>query len=64
MAAILMMSTKMVTLGVLRIKTLLKKDYDVIIFVCDVTNKFYHLSQIILQMWSFANISMREVMIT
>ena len=48
MAAILMMSTKMVTLGVLKIKTLLKKDYDVITFVCDVTNKFYHLSQIIL----------------
>ena len=48
MAAILMMSTKMVTLGVLKIKTLLKKDYDVIIFVCDVTNKFYHFSQIIL----------------
>ena len=48
MAAILMMSTKMVTLGVLKIKALLKKDYDVIIFVCDATNKFYHLSQIIL----------------
>ena len=35
----LMMSAKLATKGLLKIKTLLKKGYDVIISVHDVTNK-------------------------
>ena len=39
MDAILMMSAKMATLGLLRIKLFWNKGYDVIIFVYDVTNQ-------------------------
>ena len=39
MVAILMMPAKMATLGLLKIKMFLNKGCDVIIFVCDVTNK-------------------------
>ena len=39
MVTILMMSAKMATLGLLKIKIFCKKGYDVIISVHDVTNK-------------------------
>ena len=39
MVAILMMSAKMATLGLLKIKVFWNKGYDVIIYVHDVTNK-------------------------
>ena len=39
MVTILMMSAKMVTLGLLKLKVFYNKGYDVIIFVHDVTNK-------------------------
>ena len=39
MVAILMMSAKLATLGLLKIKVFRKKDYDVIISVYDVTKK-------------------------
>ena len=38
MIAILMLSAKLVTPG-LPLKSFLNKDYDVIIFACDITNK-------------------------
>ena len=37
---IFMMSAKMATLGLLKIRIFLKKGYGVIVFVHDVTNKF------------------------
>ena len=52
MVTILMMSAKMATLGLLKIKIFWNKCYDVIICAYDVTNKSYHVNQIILQMWS------------
>ena len=39
MIAILMMSAKLVTLGILKIKGTGNKGYDVIVFLHDVTNK-------------------------
>ena len=39
MVAILMMSAKLATLGLLKIKPFRNKGYDIIIFVHDVTNK-------------------------
>ena len=39
MVTILMMSAKMATPGLLKIKVFWKKGYDVIIYVYDVTNK-------------------------
>ena len=39
MVVILMMSAKMATVGLLKIKVFQNKDYDVIISVQDVTNK-------------------------
>ena len=47
-----MMSAKMASPGLLKITVFWNKDYDVIISVDDVTNKFYHAIQIILQMYS------------
>ena len=52
MVTILMMSAKMATLGLVEIRVFWKKGYDVIVFVHDVTKKFYHVIQIILYMWS------------
>ena len=48
MVTILMMSAKMDTLGLLRIKVFWNKGYDIITFVFDVTNKIYHMTQITL----------------
>ena len=53
MVTILMMSAKMAILSLLKMKVFLNKGYDVIISVYDVINKIYHVTQIILQMWSF-----------
>ena len=43
-----MMSVKMATQDVVRIKVFWNKAYDVIIFVNDVTKTFYHVTQFIL----------------
>ena len=70
MAAILMMSAKMATSGLLKIKVFWNKDYDVITSVNDVINKFLsHDSKYIVDvvMWpKFGNSSIyiREVIIT
>ena len=48
MVTILMMSVKLATLGLLKIKVLWNKGYDVIISVHDVTKKIYLVNQIIL----------------
>ena len=42
-----MMSAKMATVGLLKIKVFWNKGYDVKFF-----SKFYHVTQIILYMWS------------
>ena len=70
MVVILMMSAKLATLDLLKIKVFWNKGYDVIIFVYDVINK--NLSRdsnyiVDVVMWpKFGNssISMREVIIT
>ena len=48
----LIMSTKTATLDLLKVKVFWNKDYDVIIFLHDVTKNVYHKTQIILYMWS------------
>ena len=48
MVAILMMTVKLATPGLLKIKLFSNKDYDVIASVHDVTNTIHHLAQIIL----------------
>ena len=66
---ILMMPAKLATPGLLEIMVFRNKGYEVIIYVDDVTKKFYHTIQIILQMRSCdqsylkgnSKISMREV---
>ena len=69
MVTILMMSVKMATLGLLKIKVSWNKDYDVIIYVYDVTSKIlsYDSNYIVnVVMWpKFGNssISTREVII-
>ena len=70
MVTILMMSAKMATAGLLKIGVFWNKGYDVITFVCDVTNKFLSSDSnyiIDVVMWpKFGNysISMRNVIIT
>ena len=49
---VLMMSAKRATPGLLKITVFWNKGYGVIILVDDVTNKFYHVVQIILYMCS------------
>ena len=71
MVAILM-SAKLATLGLLKINTLSNKIYDAIISFYDITDKikFYHVTQMILYMWSCetifdnSSISMRKVIKT
>ena len=70
MITILIMSAKVATPGLLKIKIVWRKDYDAIIFVHDVTNKILsgdsnYIADLV--MWpKFGNsdISMREVVIT
>ena len=70
MAATLMMSAKLTTLGLLKIMVFRNKGHDFIISVIDVTNKILslYLNYIVdVVMWpKFGNysISMREVIIT
>ena len=63
-----MMSAKIANLGLPKIKIFWNKDYDIIIFFYDVTNKILsHAPTYIVDMWpKFGNpsISMREVNIT
>ena len=69
-AAILMMSAKLATLGYLKTKVFWNKGYDIIIFVNDVTSKMLFLKSnyiVHVVMWpKFGNssISMREIIIT
>ena len=70
MVAILMMSAKMATLGLLKIKVFWNKGYDVIISVHDVTNKIlsrdsnYIIDVVMWPKFGNSSISMREVIIT
>ena len=70
MVAILMMSAKLATLGLFKIKVFWSKGYDVIVFVHDVTNKVLSSESnyiVDMAMWpkfGNSNISMREVIIT
>ena len=48
----LMMSAKMATPGLLKIKVFWDKDYHFIYSVYDVTKKFCHMTQVILWVWS------------
>ena len=45
MITILMMSSKLATPGLLKIKIFRNKDYDVIIPDCDAPIRFYHVTQ-------------------
>ena len=70
MVTILMMSAKMATPGLLKIKAFWNKGYDVIISVHDVTNKLlsrdsnYIVDVVVWPKFGNYNISMREVIIT
>ena len=70
MVAILMMSVKLATLGLLKVKVFRNKDSDVTIFVLDVTNKILTLDPnyvVDVVMWPKSvnsSSSMREVIIT
>ena len=64
------MSPKKATLGLCKIKLFLKKGYDVIIFVHEVTSKilsrdsYYTVDVVIWPKFGNSSISMREVIIT
>ena len=70
MVTILMMSAKMATPGLRKIKVFWKKGYDVIIFVNDVINKIlsrdsnYIVDVVMWPKFGNSSISMREVIIT
>ena len=70
MLAILMMSANLATLSLLKIKVTQNEDYDVIIFLHDVTNKFLlrdsNYIVDVVKRPTFGNlyISLREVIIT
>ena len=67
MATILMMSAKMATPGLLKIKVFWSKGYDVIIYVHDFTNKIlscdsnYIVDVVMWPKFSNSNVSMRAV---
>ena len=69
MAEILMISPKLATLGLLKIKVFWNKGYDVIIYVHDVTNKIllrdsdYIVDVVIWANFGNSSICMREVII-
>ena len=48
MVAILMVSAKLATPGILKMEVFWNRDYDVTISVHDTTKKFHHMTQIIL----------------
>ena len=68
MVIILMTSTKMATLGLLKIKVFWNKGYDIIICAYDVTNKIssrdsnYVLNLVMWPKFGNSSISMREVL--
>ena len=70
MIAVLIMSAKLATLGLLKIKVTLNKSFDVIIFVHNVTNKIlsrysnYIVDVVILPKFGNSCIFMTEVTIT
>ena len=70
MVTILMMSAKMATLDLLKIKVFWNKDYDVTISVHDVTSKIlsrdsnYIVGVVMWPEFGNSSISMREVIIT
>ena len=70
MVTISMMSAKMLTLGFLKTKVFWIKDYDVIIYSYDVTNKIlshdpnYFVDVVMWPKFGNSSISMREVFIT
>ena len=70
MVTILMMSAKIATLGLLKIKVFWNKGYDVIISVHDVTNKIlsrdsnYIIDVVMWPKFGNCSISMRKVIIT
>ena len=70
MIAILMMSAKLASLGLLKIKVFWKKAYDVIFSVHDVINKIlshdsnYNIDMVMCPLFGNSSISMREVFIT
>ena len=70
MVTILMMSARMATPGLLKIKVFWNKDYDVINCVHEVTNKFlsrdssYIVDVVMWPKFGNTSISMREVIIT
>ena len=70
MVTILMMSAKMATPGLLKIKVFWNKGYDVIISVHDVTNKIlsrdsnYNVNVVMWLKFGNSSISVREVFIT
>ena len=65
-----MMSAKIATSGLLKIKIVWKKGYDVIISVHDVTNKIssrgsnYNVNVVVWPKFGKSSISVREVVIT
>ena len=66
MVTILMMSAKIATLGLLKIKVFWNNGFGVIISSMTSPTRFYYVTQIILKMWWCDNssISMREVNLT
>ena len=70
MVTILMMSAKMATLGVLKIKVFCNKGYDVIIFAHDVNNKilsresYYIVDVVIWPKFGNCSTSIRKVTTT
>ena len=70
MVKILMMSTKMATPGLLKIKIFWKKAYDVIMHAHDVTNTIlsrdsnYYVNLVMWPKFGNSSISVREVIIT
>ena len=70
MVAILMISAKLATLDLLKIKVFWNKDCDLIIFVHDVTNKIlsresnYIVDVVMWPKFGNSRISMKEVLIT
>ena len=69
MVTILMMSAKITTLALLKIKVFWNNGYDVIIYVHDVTSKIlsrdsnYIVDEVMWPKFGNSNISMREVII-
>ena len=69
MVKILMMSAKMATPGLLKIKIFWKKAYDVIIFALDVTKTIlsldsnYNVNVVMWPKFGYSSISVREVVI-